>query len=81
LGAKAIAARSTFEGRCVKTIVRRSPIRAASCTAAWNESACRMPTAKKTTPSICGESAVPARERVRDERLHDKSSSEAVERE
>jgi hypothetical protein len=35
--------------------VRSSPIRSASRTAAWNESACRIATAKKTTPSVAAE--------------------------
>jgi hypothetical protein len=41
----------------VKTIVRRSPILAAIRTAAWKESACRIPIAKKTTASVCGEAS------------------------
>src|SRR5215218_6492799 len=44
-------------GRWVKTIVRRSPILAERRTAAWKESACRIPIAKKTTASVCGEAS------------------------
>ena len=54
LGAKARAARSRLDGRCVKTIVFKSPKRAASRVAARNEPACRNPTTKKTTLSSSG---------------------------
>ena len=40
----------------VKTIVR-GPIRPARRTAAWKESACRIPIAKKRTASVCGEAS------------------------
>ena len=56
-GAKATAASRTFDGRCVKTIVRRSPIRAAMRTAAWNEKACRIPIAEKRTASVSVEAS------------------------
>jgi hypothetical protein len=36
----------------VKTIVRRRPIRRESRTAAWNETAWRIPIEKKTTASV-----------------------------
>jgi hypothetical protein len=39
----------------VKTIVRTRPIRRARRTAASNDAACRIPTAKKITPSVAGE--------------------------
>ena len=45
-GANGISASRTFDGRCVKTIVLRSPNRPASRTATWNDSACSMPTTK-----------------------------------
>ncbi len=57
LGAKATAASSRFEGRWVKTIVRRRPILPAKRTASWNESACRIPIEKKTSASACGEAS------------------------
>ena len=80
-GRTAIAASSTFEGRWVKTIVRSRPIRPASRTATWNESAWRMPIAKKTIASVVRRGAVLADEQVRDERLRDEAAAEAVERE
>src|SRR5207244_475640 len=55
VGCEGEATSSRFDGRCVKTIVRSSPIFPASRTAAWKESACRMPIAKKTSASVCGE--------------------------
>jgi hypothetical protein len=55
LGANGTAARSRFDGRCVNTIVRSSPMRSASLTATWKEPACSSPTAKKTTASVSTE--------------------------
>ena len=50
-----MSARSKLDGRCVKTIVFSSPKRPASRTAPWNESACRIPTAKNAAPRTSGE--------------------------
>jgi len=41
----------------VKTIVRSRPIRVASQTEPWKDSAWRIPIAKKTTASVSGEAS------------------------
>ena len=47
VGANAISARSTFDGRCVKTIVFKRPMRAPSQPAATDDPAWSSPTPKK----------------------------------
>jgi len=51
VGMNGTATRSTFDGRCVNTIVFKSPNRAPRRAAATEEAACNKPAAKKMRPS------------------------------
>ena len=53
----------------------------ASRTAAWNETACRIPSAKKTTAERLGRGPELRHEEVRDEGLDDEAARERIERE